>query len=81
MFHPVITPADRATMNVHELAFFTDDPVAHAVAFRDYQRQRMIEARNADAAAAIERRARAIADFFRDASNAVARIEQPEQNA
>lgn len=49
MFHPVISAADRRNMSAHELAFFTDDPVSHVVAFRDYHRQLRIEQSRAEA--------------------------------
>lgn len=76
MIHPVIADGQRAAMSVHELLFFTDEPGAHAAAFRDYQRARMIEARNADAAAAIERRkSHNIAAFFREAAGSVASMQ------
>lgn len=41
--HPVLTAADVAHMDAHELAYFTDAPVAHAVAFRDFERHITIE--------------------------------------
>ena len=76
MIHPVISRSERAAMSVHELLFFTDEPVAHAAAFRDYQRARQIEMRNADAAAAAERRRNhQIAAFFREAAGAVASMQ------
>lgn len=56
--HPVITAGDMRTMNAHELAFFTDSPVNHVVAFRDFQRAAMIDARNTEAFDRYQRNAR-----------------------
>ncbi len=73
-FHPALTAADRAAMSVNELSFFTDDPVAHAVAYRDYQRARQIETRNAEIAEYLERRQRAIHGFLFDTASVVALV-------
>lgn len=54
--HPAI--GQRPTMSAHELAFFTDAPIAHEVAYRDFQRDLIIEARNAAARDAFLRRDR-----------------------
>lgn len=45
-FHPVVTPAEALTMSPDELLYFTDTPVAHVAAFRDFERDLMIERRN-----------------------------------
>ena len=37
-FHPVETPADAASMTPDELLYFTDSPVAHVAAMRDFER-------------------------------------------
>lgn len=37
-FHPVITPSEAARMSPEELLHFTDTPVAHVAAFRDFER-------------------------------------------
>ncbi len=41
--HPVLNRRDIAHMDAHELSYFTDAPVAHAVAFRDFERHLTIE--------------------------------------
>lgn len=50
MTHPVLSAADISRMTAHELAHFTDAPVAHAVAYADFRRAARIERENADVA-------------------------------
>jgi hypothetical protein len=54
--HPAFTANELATMSASELLYFTDAPVAHAVAYADFRRAAQIEARGAGAAHAFERR-------------------------
>lgn len=56
--HPVLNPADMAGMLAHELLYFTDTPVAHVAAFRDFQRDLAIEARNRETLRIIAARGR-----------------------
>jgi hypothetical protein len=46
--HPVFTQADISHMSPHELNYFTDTPIAHVVAFRDFERDLMLERRRRD---------------------------------
>lgn len=55
--HPAVTPADVLLMSPHERAYFTDEPVAHRVAQLDFERDLMIERRNASIARGISRNA------------------------
>lgn len=54
--HPAITAADLHTMTVAELDYFTDAPVAHAKAFRDFQEAELRERRQEATRQAILRR-------------------------
>jgi hypothetical protein len=51
--HPVLTQADISRMSAHELAYFTDTPVSHVVAFRDFERDLMLERRQHDSVNAV----------------------------
>lgn len=37
-FHPVVTASEAALMTPDELLYFTDTPVAHVAAYRDFER-------------------------------------------
>jgi len=75
--HPVLTAADQARMSPSELLHFTDTPVAHIAAFRDFELDAMRERRRRrDAQEMAERRRnREIANFFRAAADAVLTME------
>lgn len=41
--HPTLTPGDVSRMSVQELGYFTDAPVAHLVAQKDFLRDQSFE--------------------------------------
>jgi hypothetical protein len=76
--HPAISPSIAAGMSAHELLYFTDTPVSHVAAYRDFERDLIRERRNRDIIRADQKRRTEIARFLGDAADAML-LMQPDR--